>query len=737
MAYTVFQIGEFTCRCLENIYPIHVKNNQNVSIEIQIPFLIHLNVSYLLKFDFYTAVLKNFWHLFLNHQKTIFRILLLVGCSFLIVYLFPKGASFKYEFQKGKPWQYTNLYAPFDFSILKSEEELQAEKQAIVNSQFPYYRADPTVIEQVINAYASQFSNFFNIPASDKTHEEAYQFGLSLLEEIYRYGVLPPAFKHSGGSSVFLIKGNNESTVSKEQFIPIGDLRPQLQSILQNTEQEIFLNDYYQLFFEVVQPNISLDQKFTTNAMNEALAKLSAYRGLVQQNALIIRQGEVVEGEKLQMLLSLKNEFSSQLWNDINYYWIIFGYSVLVILTFMSLILFIHNYRPQIFESNKELTFIFLNTVGMIAMTTIVVNYDVSLLYAVPICILPLILKTFFDPRLGLFTHVITVLNLGFIVPNSFEFVFLQMMAGIVTILSVTQLQNRANLFVTVGRIVMVYLVGYIAFTIIHEGSIAKIEFMVIGLFLLNGLLTLFAQPLIYLFEKLFYLVSDVSLLELSDTNSKLLKELSDRAPGTFHHSLQVANLAEAAADEIGANTLLVRVGALYHDIGKMNHPTYFSENQTGDISPHDSLPASESAGIIINHVTEGVDLAKKNKLPERVIDFIRTHHGNSLVYFFFKKAEEEEKALDEKDFRYPGPKPFSKETAILMMADAVEAASKSLKAPTVEKIQQFVHAIIDKQMDERQFNHCNITLAEIETVKKVLFKKLINIYHLRVEYPV
>ena len=278
------------------------------------------------------------------------------------------------------------------------------------------------------------------------------------------------------------------------------------------------------------------------------------------------------------MLISLREEYASQLWNEYSFYWIIFGYTILVILTFMSLILFINNYRPSIFDDNKEISFIFLNMVGIIALTTIVVKFDVRLLYAVPICILPLILKTFFDPRLGLFTHVITVLNLGFVVPNSFEFVFLQMMAGIVTILSTTQLQNRANLFITVGRIVLVYLVGYLAFTITREGGIAKIDLMVIGFFLLNGLLTLFAQPLIYLYERLFKLVSDVSLLELSDTNSKLLKELSDRAPGTFHHSLQVANLAETAANEIGANTLLVRVGALYHDIGKMNAPPTFQK---------------------------------------------------------------------------------------------------------------------------------------------------------------
>ena len=660
----------------------------------------------------------------------------MLACSILIVYLFPKGAKFKYEFQKGKPWQYATLYSPFNFSILKSSAELESEKKAILEAQLPYYRAELSVIEAVKKSFDVQFTNFFDLPASSDQYKVLYDFGLLLLDEIYLNGVLPPGFDQKDGESVFLIKGNFESTVDMVEFVSIENLKQKIDYLIQNTAYPDYTTQFYNLFFEIVQPNIALDDKFTDNVLNESLDGISLYRGLIQENSIIIRQGDVVEGEKLQMLISLREEYASQLWNEYSFYWIIFGYTILVILTFMSLILFINNYRPSIFDDNREISFIFLNMVGIIALTTIVVNFDVRLLYAVPICILPLILKTFFDPRLGLFTHVITVLNLGFVVPNSFEFVFLQMMAGIVTILSTTQLQNRANLFITVGRIVMVYLVGYLAFTITREGGIAKIDLMVIGFFLLNGLLTLFAQPLIYLYERLFKLVSDVSLLELSDTNTKLLKELSDRAPGTFHHSLQVANLAETAANEIGANTLLVRVGALYHDIGKMNAPTYFSENQTGSVSPHEEMPPDQSAKIIINHVTEGIEMAKKFKLPDRIIDFIRTHHGNSWVYFFYKKAQEMGDDVDEKDFRYPGPRPFSKETAILMMADSVEAASKSLREPTVDKIQQFVDAVVNKQIDEKQFHDCNITLSEIQTVKKVLSKKLINIYHLRVEYP-
>ena len=301
---------------------------------------------------------------------------------------------------------------------------------------------------------------------------------------------------------------------------------------------------------------------------------------------------------------------------------------------------------------------------------------------------------------------------MGFVVPNSFEYIFLQIIAGIVTILTVSELYKRANLFISVGQITLIYIIGYFAFHIIHEGNLDNVNWFTFGFFVLNGMMTLFAQPLIYIYEKMFGMVSDVSLLELSDTNSKLLKELSNKAPGTFHHSLQVANLAEAAANEIGANAMLVRVGALYHDIGKMNNPTYFTENQVTNVNPHDDLDPKESARIIINHVIEGIEIARKNNLPDRVIDFIRTHHGTTLVYYFYKKQEELEATMQMKQiFRYPGPIPFSKETAILMMADSVEAASKSLKNPTFLIIDEFVEKIITGQMNGKSIFKCQYYL--------------------------
>ena len=331
---------------------------------------------------------------------------------------------------------------------------------------------------------------------------------------------------------------------------------------------------------------------------------------------------------------------------------------------------------------------------------------------------------------------MLTLLVLGFVVPNSFQFLFLHTIAGIITILTPSDLYQRANLFISVSIITGIYIISYFSITIIINGNISDVSLNIPLLFVFNGLATLFVHPLIYIFEKIFGLVSDVSLLELTNTNSPLLKDLSEKAPGTFYHSLAVSNLSEAVAVQISANVMLVRVGALYHDIGKMKNPNYFIENQSSSFNPHDDLEAIESSNIIKNHISIGVELAKKNQLPDRVIDFIRTHHVTSIIRFFYDKELKNNTNPIVSDFRYLGPKPFSKETAIVMMADSVEAASKSIKDPNVKLINDFVEKIIDKQIEDNQFIDSDITLKEIQIAKKIFKEKLNNIYHLRVEYP-
>jgi putative nucleotidyltransferase with HDIG domain len=681
--------------------------------------------------------MKDFINTLYRNHSLIYKGLLFVCTTFLIVYLFPKSGKFKYNFERGKPWQSENLQAPFDFAIKKSDAEIAEEKQVILNNATLYFDLDVAVENNVKSKYPIEFNKVFSDSIVKNKRGTLFEIGENIISELYHFGVLTENHAFSKDKTVVVLEDRTE----KHKTI-FSNLIPQdhVASIIEKQLEDYSLNDfkkvYKSLFFDLIEPNLVFDKSFTDKVLQAELDKISLVRGSIAKKTLIISKGEIIEGDKYQILKSLQSEYESQVWNESNYNWILFAYILLVALALLMLLLFLRKYRIEVFDNNTKVTFIFFNVFLMVFITTLVVNYNSQYIYVVPICILPLVFKAFFDARLGLFAHVITVLLIGSIVPNSYEYMFLQIIAGIVTILTVSELYKRANLFISVGQITLIYIIAYFAFFVIHEGSIETLEWKTFGLFVLCGLATLFVQPLIYAYEKIFGLVSDVSLLELSDTNSKLLKELSNKAPGTFHHSLNVANLAEASANEIGANAMLVRVGALYHDIGKMKSPTYFIENQSTGINPHDELSSQESARIITDHVISGVEIAKKNNLPDRVIDFIRTHHGTSLVYYFYMKEKANLPDVDKANFSYPGPKPFSKETAILMMCDSVEAASKSLKNPTSTKIEAFVENIINKQIEQEQFLNANITFKEIQSIKKVLKHKLANIYHLRIEYP-
>ena len=679
--------------------------------------------------------MKNIINRWYGNHALVYKVLLFISTTFLIVYLFPKSGKFKYNFDKGKPWQFENLLAPFDFAIKKSDEELKKESDEITKNSAIYFSLKRSVKDDVLSNYDNKFGTVFNNVDVDKT--KLYNAGKSILNDIYKYGVIEENTNYPPDKKVIVLEDQKQIDITTyDQLIKTETLRVGLEKAIDDKGYTQFKSIFLSLFFDIIIPDLVLNKPLTTNSLEEDLSNISVTRGSIENGTLIISKGELVEGNKFDILKSLEAEYESQIWSKKNYLWVTIAYAILVSLCLLMLLLFLRKYRKEVFLDNTKVTFIFFNVFLMILLTTLIINYDSKFVYVVPLCVLPLVLKAFFDARLGLFTHVMTVLLLGFIVPNSYEYMFLQIIAGIVTILTVSELYKRANLFISVGQITLVYIIAYFAFFVIHEGNILEIQVETFGLFILCGLATLFVQPLIYVYEKLFGLVSDVSLLELTDTNSKLLKELSNKAPGTFHHSLNVANLAEASANEIGANAMLVRVGALYHDIGKMKNPTYFTENQATGINPHDELSSKESATIIINHVIDGIEIAKKNNLPDRVIDFIRTHHGTSVVYYFYMKQKEFHALATEEDYQYPGPKPFSKETAILMMCDSVEAASKSLKDPSSTKINQFVESIINKQMDTGQFLNANVTFKEIESIKKVLKNKLANIFHLRIEYP-
>ncbi len=681
--------------------------------------------------------MKDFINKLYKNHYLIYKIILFVFTTFLIVYLFPKSGKFKYSFEKGKPWQSENLYAPFDFAIKKSESEVNEEIKKVEEESVVYFDVDVSLINSARENYKTSFNSVFSDTIPKSELDKIFYKGEKMLNQIYGFGILKENYDYSSNQEVILLDNQKEiERTLYSNLININNIRQTIEREIVNEEIEAFKVQLISLFFDIIKPNTGLNKNITDNVLKEELGKISYTRGSIERETLIISKGEVVEGSQFEILKSLESEYETQVWNQSNFNLIVVAYTLLVGLALLMLLLFLRKYRIEVYNNNTKVTFIFFNIILMVLLTTLIINYNSDYVYVIPICILPLILKAFFDARLGLFAHVITVLLLGFIVPNNYEYMFLQIIAGIVTILTVSELYKRANLFLSVGQITLIYIVAYFAFSVIHEGTAETLRWETFGLFVICGLATLFVQPLIYAYEKLFGLVSDVSLLELSDTNTKLLKELSNKAPGTFHHSLNVANLAEASANEIGANSMLIRVGALYHDIGKMTNPTFFTENQSTGINPHDELSPVESAQIIINHVLDGIEIAKKNNLPDRIIDFIRTHHGTSLVYYFYMKEKNVNENLNIEDFKYPGPKPFSKETAILMMCDSVEAASKSLKEPTSSKIDVFVENIINKQMDDNQFINANITFKEIQSIKKVLKHKLANIYHLRIEYP-
>ncbi|MDC1199240.1 HDIG domain-containing protein [Flavobacteriaceae bacterium] len=680
--------------------------------------------------------MKNTLSTLSRNQSLLYKGFLFIAATFLILYLFPKAGQFKYDFQKGKPWQYENLYAPFSFTIKKDAVSLASEKEQIVNNAVPYFNMDMAVVTGVTKEFyrlldEAYQNSLFRVPKLSIQSK-----GAAIIDQIYKHGIVNELYSYDPDKLVYLKSSNEIDEVTFHQIVSFDNIESIVKAAtsLETISPSIDLLE--KILTIVIKPNVSLNTKLTQAAIDDEVNAMNPNKGIIEKSGRIIAKGELVDTDAYQILDSLKAEYQSQVWTKSNYLWLLVGYGLLVMLVLLMLLLFLKKYRPEIYENNTKVTFIFFNVLLMVLLTTIVVKMDAKYVYVVPLCILPLILKAFFDPRLGLFVHVLTVLLLGFIVPNSFEYLFLQIIAGIVTILTVSELYKRANLFISVAQITFIYIIGYFAFVLIQEGNIYEFEWVIFGYFVLCGLATLFAHPLIYFYEKLFGLVSDVSLLELSDTNSKLLKELSNKAPGTFHHSLNVANLAEAAAQEIGANSMLVRVGALYHDIGKMASPTFFIENQLSGINAHDELDPKESASIIINHVIDGIEIARKYNLPDRIIDFIRTHHGTSMVYYFYKKELETQGQANKEDFKYPGPIPFSKETAILMMADSVEAASKSLKEPTSTKIDVFVEKIIDAQMEQGQFLNADVTFKDIELIKKVLKKKLNNMFHLRVEYP-
>jgi len=667
-----------------------------------------------------------------RNSTIIYKVIIFGVALFLMVFLFSQNSRFQYEYAPNKIWTYNDLQAPFDFTVKKTKKEIAGEKDSIAKHTPLFYEIKKPDFSLLFNDLDDEIS------MSDFTRDDRNkikQVLRKLIPEIYEKGFLNKVPENYHLSYINLIDGKIIKKVPLRTLITREKLHKIIDKAFENRQDlAVFVN---KLLDKKLPKALYKNDFYYKDYLNRQFQDISINKALVHKGQFIIKKGEVVTQEKYDQLNSLQSALRLYPEDTYHQYWVYAGYGILVSLVLFMLWMFLQKYRPEIFENNVKISLIVLNMLLVVLLTVFTIRHFPGYIFVVPLVVLPLILKAFFDARVALFVHILTVLLLGFVVTNGFEFIYLQIMAGIVSILTVSELTKRSNLFTSVGSIVLVYIIGYFAFHLIYEGSFNSIEYAIPLYFLLNGILAIaFSHQLILLYEKVFGLVSDVSLLEWSNTNSKLLKRLADKAPGTFNHSMQVANLAEAAANAIHANSLLVRAGALYHDIGKMLNPFYFTENQTSGVNYHDDLPPEESARIIINHVLDGVELARKNKVPDRLIDFIRTHHGRGLVQYFYKKALETNPDIDPEKFRYPGPNPFSKETAILMMADSVEAASKSLREPTAEKIEAFVDKIIDHQLHSGLLDNANITLKEISTIKKLFKKKLKNIYHLRIEYP-
>lgn len=678
--------------------------------------------------------MKKVFSKILNNLSNLYKVFLLIATIFIIIMLFPKGNTFKYDFQKGSFWKYNDLFAPFDFAILKSEKDIEKSKQQIKADQYFYFYEDTSIADQQ-RITLGKLLQVSSIPQNRQ--KEVF----NTFESLYRKGILalPDIRENIAEGSIILIKSDNVGTkCSLNDFFDMESASKYIDSVT----QKLGANDSKEaakILKHLLVNNIYFDANKTNMELQTRLTDFSRTAGMISTGQLVIAKGEYITPEKYQILLSFEQEYKAKY--EANYSfenaWI--GQFLLIAIAFLALFLFLQLLQHPILQSTRNITFILFLILLMVAITALIVKINPDYLYLSPVCLAPIIIRVFFDSRVSLYIYLVSIIIIGFLVPNSFEYIFYQLITGMMAITSVENFGKRSKFFQVSAVIFITYSLIYIALTLVQDTSLKNLQLSTFLIFSGNALLTLMAFPLIYIFEKVFGFVSEVSLMELSNTGNKLLRELSNKAPGTFQHAVQVANIAEDVINEIGGNALLARVGGLYHDIGKIADPMFYIENQSTGLNPHDELSPEESASVIKNHVLQGIEIGYKYKLPEQVIDFIRTHHGTSKTRFFYMKQKSlfPNDPIDENAFAYPGPRPYSKETAVVMLVDSVEAASRSLKIHNEENIDKLVDSIFEGYLKEDQFTNSKITLRELDQIKQFLKKKLRSIYHVRIEYPV
>lgn len=649
-------------------------------------------------------------------------------------FLLPTDDDFSHYFEEGKPWTYDELMAPKDFAVFKSDEQLEMERAEALKELEPYL-----VSSQVSVLNSQLFTDNQDVNFSDRYKS----WVADRLREVYEIGVISLQDRQEmdrlGVSRAVVLEGHNvaEKVDVKRLFTPktaydyVLDKANGVAWIDVNLLKAANISNY-------ITPNVEIDRTKTDDAMQIIIDGVMLTSGMVQKGERIIDKGEVITEEKYQILKSLQRsvegeeefEKQSNVWN-------IVGNVLIIVILYLLLFAYLYLFRQRILESVRATLFMFLMTVGMLGLLALVTQYLELTEYIVPFAILPLVVRVFFDSRTALYVHIIMILLAAQMVPDATEFVFLQIIVGMVAVSSLKDMNSRSQLVKSALMIFAVYSVSFVAMELARGVDVMDLNWAMIFVFGLNAIALLFAYGLIFIIEKLFGFLSEVTLVELSNINSPLLMEFSEKCPGTFQHVLQVSNLAVEVAKKVGANALLVRTGALYHDLGKMVNPMYYTENQTG-MNPLNELPYDEAAQIIISHVQEGVKIAEKWNLPYQIIEFISMHHGCSKVKYFYNsfKNKYPDKEIDDAKFTYPGPLPSTKETAILMMSDAVEAASRSLKAYDEESISKLVENVVNGQIADGQFKDSPISFRDVEVAKRVFVEKLQNIYHTRIQYP-
>jgi putative nucleotidyltransferase with HDIG domain len=636
------------------------------------------------------------------------------------------------------------MIAPFNFAILKSEEAISQERDSLLKSLTPYFIIHDSIKLQQINTLSIKIDEI-----TLKENTEIYYSRIvkskvvTIFEKIYNSGILEQAISNypplAGKSEMFKIRNNLAEKIALGQIYSLKSAYTEANVLLLQLKKG---DPDYKKIIDKLHPedylsaNLTFDADKTKTEEQKILENLSTTYGVVQEGERIVSQGDLISSRTYVILDSLKSAFEKSRGDLTKYYLIVIGKALFISMLLLTLFLFIYNIRNKVFKSKRDITFTLFMMALMIVFCRLIVSANIYPVYIVPFTALALIIRTFLDARLAIFVNTVAAIIVGFMVPNGYEFILLSIPAGSIAVISQNNLQRRDQLILTSIIIFIVYAATYVGISLIQEASFAAIDWSMMKWFLINAVLTLITYIVVFLIEKSFGFVSDVTLIELSYSNQKLLRKLAEEAPGTFQHSLQVANLAEEAILRLGGNPLLVRAGALYHDIGKMLNPHYFTENQAIGINPHDQLTFEQSAQKIMEHVKLGVELAHQHKIPEQIIDFISTHHGTTKTGYYYiqlnKKSKEE---IDESLFTYPGPVPVTRETAVVMLADSIEAASRSLDKKNNENFVKLIDHIFKQKIEAHQLDYAPLTFRDITLLKEIFLEKLHNIYHVRITY--